>query len=429
MKYIGSFTNKSGQRIYITIITNNDASSTYNITDSSYIRFAEDPVEIECKASDMFEHVICSSCKIRFVSKEFLGTKFYSANIYDTQVKIGTLPTAGDIWSGYVEPGTYNQPFANEWDEFELNCIDYLATLQYFNYKDVNINTYAAAKNAASITSMMQILQDIVPYTVYWDESKKISAASTEPIFSETSISSMLFFGDTFDDIWTKHDVLHEVLQYFNLHMVTYGDKFFMFDWNSMQKGTTWTPTLLYSLDNIGAITEIDNRAILLAPQWYSSDSTNLSIADVYNKISLTCKLEELETVIESPLSSDSLSTRYPNKELYLKEYIVEGTGKTAKNAMKDIVSGKGTTYSGATIKDWYVLGKENENWTFKPFIGYDNDQIQQLVNMGTFEHTIQSNLYGVGSIKGQTVTDNTVINKVNMSDYLIISEIGRAHV
>ena len=99
-----------------------------------------------------------------------------------------------------------------------------------------------------------------------------------------------------------------------------------------------------------------------------------------------------------------------------MKEYIVEGTGKTAKNAMKDIVSGKGTTYSGATIKDWYVLGKENENWTFKPLIGYDNDQIQQLVNMGTFQYTIQSNLYGVGSIKGQTVTDNTVVNKVNMS-------------
>lgn len=68
---------------------------------------------------------------------------------------------------------------------------------------------------------------------------------------------------------------------------------------------------------------------------YYASDDTNISVADVYNKILLTCELEEVEDLISSPLADEDMYSPATNYQKYLREFISEGEGDTAINAFR----------------------------------------------------------------------------------------------
>jgi len=52
----------------------------------------------------------------------------------------------------------------------------------------------------------------------------------------------------------------------------------------------------------------------------------------------VTDELESIETVIESPLDSNSLKSFYPSKFKYMTEYIASGEGETAKTSFMNMI-------------------------------------------------------------------------------------------
>ena len=68
---------------------------------------------------------------------------------------------------------------------------------------------------------------------------------------------------------------------------------------------------------------------------------TNVTIDDVYNQLLLTCDLDELDTLVDSPTDDDAMYSPFTNKQLYCTEYVAWGDGDSALSGFRDmIVSG-----------------------------------------------------------------------------------------
>ena len=59
-------------------------------------------------------------------------------------------------------------------------------------------------------------------------------------------ISELNFIGSEFDDVQTNEDVLDSILQYLNLHIMQYGNIFYIFHWDMIRNMETYW----YELDN-----------------------------------------------------------------------------------------------------------------------------------------------------------------------------------
>ena len=180
------------------------------------------------------------------------------------------------------------------------------------------------------------------------------------------------------------------------------------------------------------AVTLQNPSVIEMTSEMHSSNDTNLSVADVYNQVSVKCKLEDQEDVIKSPMDSDSLSSLYNGKQKYMTEYISEGEGVRANNAFFDMIHDRATTYDGCRTVDWYLQAMYNRNWNFITPNGDITDLCEfgnnMYINQWKLPKYLKDNqlvpsLFRMGSVeKKPNTTDNSPTSKIDMSSYLFIS-------
>lgn len=262
---------------------------------------------------------------------------------------------------------------------------------------------------------------------IYYDLSKGITKGKESTIFNDCSMSELYLLGDEADDVWTNEDVLEQMLQYLNLHIIQDGLDYYIFDWNSIKnRRTNWQNMTLR------AVTLQNPSVIEMTSEMHSSNDTNLSVADVYNQVSVKCKLEDQEDVIKSPMDSDSLSSLYNGKQKYMTEYISEGEGVRANNAFFDMIHDRATTYDGCRTVDWYLQAMYNRNWNFITPNGDITDLCEfgnnMYINQWKLPKYLKDNqlvpsLFRMGSVeKKPNTTDNSPTSKIDMSSYLFIS-------
>ena len=430
MRISGQF--RDNQNRLIDVIIESSQGSEQITVGGNGLFFGESPVSISYDIDDTFEHIIRKSATINFVTKNYLGDKLFANNARDIEVSIKRGSTF--LFYGYVDPNTFNQPFVAGLDEFSINCIDYLSTLQYYNYKNATILNYDTLKSTSSIVTFKSILMDIFSgYTVVYDGSKKIS--TNKNVFAETAIDEMNMFEDDFDSVWTQEETVNNILQYFNLHIIQEGKTFYIFDWQTIKNKSTakWVNV------NTNANVTRSIKAVTINQAKFADSDTNISIADVYNQISVECPLNSQDTLIVSPLEKDNLSSLYSGKQLYMTEYISEGSGDDANTAINNMVNGRSTDYEDAKEFNWYMQLKTNPNW--KLYINGNGDTIESLyetnasgeyINQWKIPKYLNENqctpaLISMGNveIKGSQVQDNSPISKIDMNDYLYISVNG----
>ena len=429
----GKFKNRKNVDCEVIITT--EASGNDITIGGDTVKFAGDPVTINESVDDSFEVIIKKSATINLVTKSFLGNLLFANNARSSSViiKVGTEV----VFNGYIDPNTYNQPFTSPWDEFTINCLDKLSTLQYYNYKDATPSTYDTLRNQADNVTFKSILDDAINGltfdNIYYDRSKGLvsGTASANAIFNNLTVSELKMFGDSIDDIWTKEDSLEEILRYLNLHIKQVGNDLYIFDWQSIKtKVTSWR--------NIKTNTNktIATSTISMLNTMHSDRNTSISIDDVYNQISVTCDVDAQDSVIESPLEKDSLTSLYSGKQLYMTEYISEGSGDTANAAINNLVQGLPTTYDKASEIDWYIQAMTNPYWKF--YIDGTNvvESLAEISN-GKYvnqwklakylkEHSCIPYIFKFGSVEHQaSATDNSPVSKIDMKPYLYISVNG----
>lgn len=442
----GSFLSQQSDTITVHIVTGNDRTQTIEIgTEKADVYFSEDPAEIENEVNDTFDVLLRNSAKIRLLCGNLIKDLF-STSCRDAVVNIYKNDTC--IFAGFIEPQTLSQPYNDRWDELELNCIDALSALQYSKYKNVGALgvIYAFVKAEAAQRSFYDIAAEILQgvtegldilgnqnIKLWHDGSKAVDAqtANRYQVFKQLSISDLLFLGDDESDVWQQDEVLEELLKYLNLHIVQDGFNFYIFSWESVKAA----PDKIIWHDIVANSTKTTaQQAVTIALANVADCDTTISIGDVYNQLLLTAKVEDIESVIESPLDDDLLVSPYINKQKYLTEYSSDGEGKTAYNAFYAMTHNQKTTYGAGAITDWYVLVMRNKQWTFPMKGNTDIDIVDYFCSEGTNQHALLdwlgqvpgAAIMALGSVKMNTANDdNSPTSKVNMTNYLVVSVNG----
>lgn len=442
----GSFLSQQSDTITVHIVTGNDRTQTIEIgTEKADVYFSEDPAEIENEVNDTFDVLLRNSAKIRLLCGNLI-TDLFSTSCRDTVVNIYKNDTC--IFAGFIEPQTLSQPYNDRWDELELNCIDALSALQYSKYKNVGALgvIYAFVKAEAAQRSFYDIATEILQGVTegldilgnqnikfWYDGSKAVDAqtANRYQVLRQLSISDLLFMGDDESDVWQQDEVLEELLKYLNLHIVQDGFNFYIFSWESVKA----TPNKIIWHDIVANSTKTTTQqAVTIALANVADCDTTISIGDVYNQLLLTAKVEDIESVIESPLDDDLMVSPYINKQKYLTEYSSDGEGKTAYYAMKAMVNGESTNYGGGAITHWYVQVMRNKLWTFPMKGNTGIDLVDYFGGEGTNQHALPdwlgqapgAAIMALGSVKINTANDdNSPTSKVNMTNYLVVSVNG----
>ena len=442
----GSFLSQQSDTITVHIVTGNDRTQTIEIgTEKADVYFSEDPAEIENEVNDTFDVLLRNSAKIRLLCGNLI-TNLFSTSCRDAVVNIYKNDTC--IFAGFIEPQTLSQPYNDRWDELELNCIDALSALQYSKYKNVGALgvIYAFVKAEAAQRSFYDIATEILQGVTegldilgnqnikfWYDGSKAVDAqtANRYQVFKQLSISDLLFLGDDESDVWQQDEVLEELLKYLNLHIVQDGFNFYILSWESVKAA----PDKIIWHDIVANSTKTTvQQAVTIALANVADCDTTISIGDVYNQLLLTAKVENIESVIESPLDDDLLVSPYINKQKYLTEYSSDGEGKTAYNAFYAMTHNQKTTYGAGAITDWYLQVMRNKQWTFPMKGNTDIDIVDYFGSEGTNQHALPdwlgqapgAAIMALGSVKMNTANDdNSPTSKVNMTNYLAVSVNG----
>lgn len=432
----GDFRDVNNVLYSVHILSDNDKTKELTIGEKGLF-FSGSPISIETDIDDTFQTIIRRSATINLVTSDYIGDKLFANN--SRNIKVNIYKEDLCIYAGFVEPNTFSQPFANGLEEFTINTTDALTTLQYYNYGDVTLKTYLKAKKDAKVKTFKDMLDqmlgdildiDIVNGTggvIYYDLSKGITKGKESTIFNDCSMSELYLLGDEADDVWTNEEVLEQMLQYLNLHIIQDGLDYYIFDWNSIKnRRTNWQNMTLR------AVTLQNPSVIEMTSEMHSSNDTNLSVADVYNQVSVKCKLEDQEDVIKSPMDSDSLSSLYNGKQKFMTEYISEGEGVRANNAFFDMIHDRATTYNCCRTVDWYLQAMYNRNWNFITPNGDITDLCEfgnnMYINQWKLPKYLKDNqlipsLFKMGSVeKKPNTTDNSPTSKIDMSSYLFIS-------
>lgn len=438
----GEFRDKDNNRIEVKIL-NGDRSEEMVIGEDGLF-FTDDPVTIEQENDDTFNTIITKSASINLLTNNYIGGELFADNA--RSVKVVIEKNSVIQFMGYVEPNSFNQPYTSPLDEFTINCVDCLATLSYYNYSNTKLSNYKDKKASASTVTFKQLITDalepfkelatlqtiMVSPNIYVMDIKGTTANRKAMLYDDLSVSELNFYGDYFDDIWTYEDVINEVLQYTNMHILQYNGDFYIFDWDGLKNQITgW-----YNLSD-GSTYRTTSKTINLTSDMHSDSDTNITVSDVYTQVQVKCDLKDQEDIIESPLSSDSLVSPWRSKNIFMTEYISEGEGNSAYNAFKNMVLGNSTDYEQAKKIDWYLQVVDNPSWKIDTFNGSTIQETlpstcpsgvswknQYLVPKYLKNNSLSPCIFRMGSIEqnyGGT-KDNSPKSKLDMSNYLYIS-------
>lgn len=446
----GHYYNIHNERIEVYILTDNDRTAELPIgVDGGELFFTDDPVEITSEVSDTFDHLLCNQASVRLLSRNY-RPEFFNASCKNAVINI--YKDGACLFAGFIEPQTYSQSYNEEFDEIELSCIDALTALQYFKYR--NIGAHGVDFNAVRAASVQRTCAELIteildgitaPLDIrgtqtvqyLYDGSKATddNDANRYTIFSQLALNELLFLGEDEDDVWQQDELLEELLRYLNLHLIQDGFTFYFFDWATV-KADTAAPITWQNITTAAAATT-ERRTIDITSQNVTDTDTTIDVNEIYNKITLTCDIEEMEDLIESPLDSDLLTSPYTGKQKYLTEYSSDGEGKSALRAFDAITHDKTPTVADATkekviITDWYMQIKTNAAWTF-PNKGKGNliddycaDGTNQQNLPNIFPNRPAAAIIAFGEVeKDQSQQDNAPVSSIDMRDYFTISVNG----
>lgn len=423
-------------RLHTVTFSDGNGSTTRTIGENGLF-FSDDPVRIKDNATDPTTVIRMRSAEVNLLTDDYMGGNLFNPNA----TRITATITRGNdvIFSGYVEPQTYSQPFTSPLDGFTVNCCDKLATLQYMPYLGATPANYDSVKRTATTTrTFASILMSALPTgAIYYDLSKGTTNDRTANIFADLAVSDMVFLGEDADDVDTYEDAVTNILRYLNLHICQRGTDFYIYD-NDQRNGgiTQWLN--IRTLTTTNAPTQGTHT---LTASMHAADDTQITVANAYNQISLKCDLDSDDIIISDPLDSDSLTSRYPNKQLYMTEWVnVVGDNFRSQEIIDWINAVKGQTVNNDNVKinDWWMRVKESKDWSlFIDNQGHTIDSVITYDAQGTPTHQEDVPLYcfrryhmpiiaSFGSSEHRpSPNNNEPIGKVSMSDYLYIAVNG----
>ena len=271
---------------------------------------------------------------------------------------------------------------------------------------------------------------------VWYDQSKRYGNSAN--IFEELHISESLVLGESEKDLWTMDEILLQILQYLNLHIVQQGYDYYIFDWETSRTSDTVQWLDIFTGDTFTGT----YNTIIINKDMYASNDTQISIADVYNQVQVKDTITELEDVIFSPFDSNILQdATYP--QLYMIEYASPGRERDSFINFRNMLNGSqpdaeyGDGGNNSSYKKqwmmklrkcpyWGFYNDNIDNYSYIPVDGqgdyYDQWKLLSYIHDKPFTSAIVS--FGEGKTSNQQNSQN-IENITKYEDYICISVNG----
>lgn len=376
MIYEGKFIDINNKYIYNVKIGNTGATREIQDNAESFLHPDEivcfsgnAPVTISYDMSDTFEHVYARNCTINLVSNYDVRKYVVASNYNDIPVEIKMADTEDPnytetttnwpvIFSGYVEPMSFNQPFALPWNEFSLECTDKIGILEYIKFHDYMYDYYIdyytnlyPSYTSAQIEELTE--KKINAYDTPREFlNKAINACGISTIqyniqydYTETThINPTIFYGESPDDYMSCVEVIEEIGKIYGVYVFQNSDY------------ARCENLLLMDLSYPYDVQASDVRG---------SDA-NISVDEAYKKISCTVDISTIDDNFIDPFNKDNFIPTTKEAERYLSEIMCERDDKN-------------------NYDNWGFRGLcENADYVYKPVWGLVEPNWSNIMNIGT---------------------------------------------
>lgn len=273
--------------------------------------------EIETSDEHLYKPCKYSSATIGIIANDYMFDLYSSTA---QQNKVTLSDGNGVVWVGYVTPNLYSQGYENEFEEIEIEAIDALSTLQYYKYVPVG--------SKKEIVSFIDIINHLLgkcnAYSEFYiSDTTQYNATANECLASKTYISEQNFF-DEDDEPMSMQEVLEEICQYLNLTAIADGEKVYFLDYDGLKNGINTYYKFVIGSNTPTKVTLSQTKEITASD--YAENGGQLSLDNVYNKVSVKDSLYSFDSIIPSIWDEDKL-TNYGGSWNYVQEVNEDGTG------------------------------------------------------------------------------------------------------
>lgn len=266
------------------------------------ITLGRDPCVINQVSNSLFAPIKSRSCTVQVVTSDYLGYALYTPVARGIKVIIRKLVLDGQlsdvevVFRGYVTPNVYDQTYTYL-DNVSVECVDAISTLKEYRYSTIS----DVPKYRKMIDYIIEFCKDCgyqgklrIPL-IYNKLNGTSNTTSIEDIYTT---EGNFFDDDAEHSPWTKYNILEEILQYLGLTLTVDGEDIWLVDYRLNYGNDAGTSHDYYVYDmNTDSVTYEYNQSFTYTIENYAGGTSNLSLADVYNKIEVNDNLYEIDDI------------------------------------------------------------------------------------------------------------------------------------
>lgn len=296
MLYIGQFRDIKGQLYTVKVVTNDSTASSKELT----MGVPPFETEMDKSSNNIYRPAKYVSATARFRLDSDLN--LYTGQAHGVKVTLykGGTDSTDVAWTGWGSPEAYSMAYVMPREDFSLECVDGLSSLQYIKYTPVNTDKAVVTFNAL----LRHLLQMCDCYDKMYISTVTHLVGDTSSIIDKLCISEQNFFDEKSDttelddDVaWTAQDVLEHVCQFLGVTAVAYGPDVYLIDYDAIAKGinTYWC----YNISDTSAATQVTlSDARVSAASMHAKNDATISHDSVYNSVKVKDSLYTYDSMI-----------------------------------------------------------------------------------------------------------------------------------
>ena len=241
------------------------------------LKLADEPFIINQDSDVLFQTIKSRTATCRIYTNNKLDF-LYNNTANDVLIKLIDENNIV-VFAGYVTPNIYSQDWLSDGDLLEIEAVDAISTIKYFDYQ----------KQESEFCTLLKVITNIIQKANVYDTMYVAASIDFADFYlNELYINESNFISDDDEQKLLKCDeVLAEILKYFNLTLTVHNNIIYLLDYEYIAKGFND----YFKVDvNSGTYTKTQlNDNYVITKKSHKSTDTQLSLDDTYNQITVNC--------------------------------------------------------------------------------------------------------------------------------------------
>ena len=308
---IGNFEQGSYSQDFLlnrVIVDNFEITQTYTDVTLGGTPFV---VELSGDDEDLFKPIRSSIATISIVSDQYLFDLYSNQNNIHVKLIKGDWGNGSIEWVGLVKPLVFDMGYNQELEEIEIECQDYITSLESIYLTDIDILTNHPIMTFGELFNKILFENTkykylLVPNLTNFDmlSTYKISTRNFIDddckLVTQNSDTQVLYA----DKNWSLYKILEEMCKYMGVTLVTEGEDVILIPYLQLQF------TYTYKWYQIGVDLSVVATAITKKHEKSVTDlydNSSLNLLPVLNKFSVKTKTNKVKEILPDFLNDDNV--------------------------------------------------------------------------------------------------------------------------